>query len=148
MEGYVERGYEAPANLNSRSLAHRLQVVPNPPPSQLIPRSPPSSPRKDSGGGFWDWGLPAHALATPNPSHSRRRHMPHTSSKPPTTSPHTRPASRSSSRFSHSPRSIHRMPSSRISVSFRHSASASFTPRSRRPAMPVLWRDMCRESER
>ncbi|PWY82815.1 hypothetical protein BO70DRAFT_29707 [Aspergillus heteromorphus CBS 117.55] len=76
------------------------------------------------------------------------RHWPQTASKPLTTSPQTRPASRSRSRRSQSPRSIHRVPSSRPSSSRRMSATSSRADRSLREAVDVSCRDSYRVSLR
>lgn len=68
-------------------------------------------------------------------------HSPQTASKPLTTSPQTRPASRSLSFRSHCPLSIQRCPSSRSSSSRLISATSSRADRRRRDAVDVSWRD-------
>lgn len=86
--------------------------------------------------------LHIYALATPRPSHSRFRHIPHTSSNPSTTFAHARFASRSFNRRSQSPRSIYVRPSSVFSFSRFHSCSCSLHVRNLLAAFAVVWRDM------
>lgn len=82
------------------------------------------------------------------PASNRSLQPRQTSSKPPTTSRHSRAQSRARNRSSQRPRSIHVRARSASSSSRRMSASTCWVLRRLRPALVVVWRASCSVSAR